>query len=36
MKFIRNKRDRGLIRLDKRKNLITQLHIRCPCGLRMD
>jgi hypothetical protein len=36
MKFTRNRRDRrdrGLIRLNKGKNLISQWYFRCPCGL---
>jgi hypothetical protein len=36
MKFIRNRMDRGLIRLDKRRNLVSEWHFRCPCGLGMD
>jgi hypothetical protein len=35
MKFIRVRRDKGLIRLDKGKNLDSQWHFRCPCGLSM-
>jgi hypothetical protein len=35
MEFTRVKRDKGLIRFDKGKNLGSQYHFRCPCGLGM-
>jgi hypothetical protein len=33
MEFTRIRRDKGWIRLDKRKNLDNQWHFRYPCGL---
>jgi hypothetical protein len=35
MEFIRVRRNKGLIRFDKGKNLGSQWHFRCPCGLGM-
>jgi hypothetical protein len=35
MEFIRVRRDKGWIRLDKEKNLGSQWHFRCPCDLGM-
>jgi hypothetical protein len=36
MEFTRIRKDKGLIKLDKGKNLDSQWHFKCPCGLGMD
>jgi hypothetical protein len=35
MEFTRVRRDKGLIRLDKGKDLGGQWHFKCPCGFDM-
>jgi hypothetical protein len=35
MKFIRDKRDKGLIKLEKKRNLVSQWYFRCLYGLGM-
>jgi hypothetical protein len=35
MEFTRVRRDKGLIKLDKEKNLDSQWFFRCPCGFGM-